>query len=147
MESETGKATCSSDVWALGIILHWPLFEEAPFKSQNSSNLSNKALTNNYSPLKGGAGWHSHQKYRYAIQNRKVIHQGSACLGGKKGQRVVLEADRQEGKRTLKLSQDEETQPVFFTETTQFSHQSGLPSSQMLIHLAFHDSLLLEGWI
>ncbi|KAK2956486.1 hypothetical protein BLNAU_8540 [Blattamonas nauphoetae] len=31
------------------------------------------------------------------------------------GQLVVLEADGREGKRTLKLSQDGETQPVFFT--------------------------------
>ncbi|KAK2944179.1 hypothetical protein BLNAU_20926 [Blattamonas nauphoetae] len=31
------------------------------------------------------------------------------------GQRVVMEADGREGKRTLKLSQDGETQPVFFS--------------------------------
>ncbi|KAK2952667.1 hypothetical protein BLNAU_12316 [Blattamonas nauphoetae] len=35
--------------------------------------------------------------------------------GGREGQRVVLEADGREGKRTLKLSQDGETQPVIFT--------------------------------
>ncbi|KAK2952739.1 hypothetical protein BLNAU_12388 [Blattamonas nauphoetae] len=34
---------------------------------------------------------------------------------GRVGQRVVLEADGRDGKRTLKLSQDGETQPVFFT--------------------------------
>ncbi|KAK2941053.1 putative Calcium/calmodulin-dependent protein kinase type II alpha chain [Blattamonas nauphoetae] len=39
MESETGKATCSSDVWALGIVLHWLLFGEPPFKSQNAARL------------------------------------------------------------------------------------------------------------
>ncbi|KAK2953408.1 putative Protein kinase domain containing protein [Blattamonas nauphoetae] len=35
MESETGRATCSSDVWALGIVLHWLLFGEPPFKSKS----------------------------------------------------------------------------------------------------------------
>ncbi|KAK2946702.1 putative Protein kinase domain containing protein [Blattamonas nauphoetae] len=39
MESETGKATCSSDVWSLGIVLHWLLFGEPPFKSQNAARL------------------------------------------------------------------------------------------------------------
>ncbi|KAK2957926.1 putative Protein kinase domain containing protein [Blattamonas nauphoetae] len=39
MESETGKATCSSDVWALGIVLHRLLFGEPPFKSQNAARL------------------------------------------------------------------------------------------------------------
>ncbi|KAK2942277.1 putative CAMK family protein kinase [Blattamonas nauphoetae] len=39
MESETGRATCSSDVWALGIVLHWLLFGEPPFKSQNAARL------------------------------------------------------------------------------------------------------------
>ncbi|KAK2952703.1 hypothetical protein BLNAU_12352 [Blattamonas nauphoetae] len=48
-------------------------------------------------------------------QNWKALNKGSACLGGREGQQVVLEADGREGKRTLKLSQDGETQPVFFT--------------------------------
>ncbi|KAK2955365.1 hypothetical protein BLNAU_9758 [Blattamonas nauphoetae] len=39
IESESGKATCSSDVWALGIVLHWLLFGEPPFKSQNAARL------------------------------------------------------------------------------------------------------------
>ncbi|KAK2960209.1 putative CBL-interacting protein kinase 3 [Blattamonas nauphoetae] len=39
IESDTGKATCSSDVWALGIVLHWLLFGEPPFKSQNTARL------------------------------------------------------------------------------------------------------------
>ncbi|KAK2959824.1 hypothetical protein BLNAU_5313 [Blattamonas nauphoetae] len=43
------------------------------------------------------------------------MNEGSACLGGNKGQRVVLEADGREGKRTLKLSQDGFVQDVNFT--------------------------------
>ncbi|KAK2963865.1 putative CAMK family protein kinase [Blattamonas nauphoetae] len=35
MESETGRATCSSDVWALGIVLHWLLFGEPLFKNKS----------------------------------------------------------------------------------------------------------------
>ncbi|KAK2963996.1 putative Protein kinase domain containing protein [Blattamonas nauphoetae] len=35
VESDTTRATCSSDVWALGIVLHWLLFGEAPFKSKS----------------------------------------------------------------------------------------------------------------
>ncbi|KAK2944592.1 hypothetical protein BLNAU_20499 [Blattamonas nauphoetae] len=38
-----------------------------------------------------------------------------ACKAVAAGQRVVMEADGREGKRTLKLSQDGETQPVFFS--------------------------------
>ncbi|KAK2945411.1 putative Carbon catabolite-derepressing protein kinase [Blattamonas nauphoetae] len=39
MDSETGKATCEADVWALGVILFWLLFGEPPFKSQNTARL------------------------------------------------------------------------------------------------------------
>ncbi|KAK2956502.1 putative Protein kinase domain containing protein [Blattamonas nauphoetae] len=80
-----------------------------------SSSLSNEALTDRFYWLKGGAGWNLHPYGRYAIQNEKDTNKGSACKEGRKGQRVVLEADGREGKRTLKLSQDGETQPVFFT--------------------------------
>ncbi|KAK2949853.1 hypothetical protein BLNAU_15248 [Blattamonas nauphoetae] len=80
-----------------------------------SSGLSSKALRDKFFYLKGGAGWNMHPLFRYVSQNGKHTNYESACLGGRVGQRVVLEADGREGKRTLKLSQEGKTQPVFFT--------------------------------
>ncbi|KAK2953227.1 putative Calcium/calmodulin-dependent protein kinase type II subunit gamma [Blattamonas nauphoetae] len=80
-----------------------------------SSKISNKALTEYYPDLKGGAGWDLYQEDRFSRQNGKNSNRLMACLRGRQGQRIVLEADGREGKRTLKLSQDGETQPVFFT--------------------------------
>ncbi|KAK2947022.1 hypothetical protein BLNAU_18024 [Blattamonas nauphoetae] len=80
-----------------------------------SSKLSNEALTEYLPTLKGGAGWELHATCLYAMQNGFDTSYGYACLGGREGQRVVMEADEREGKRTLKLSQDGETQPVYFT--------------------------------
>ncbi|KAK2955919.1 putative AGC family protein kinase [Blattamonas nauphoetae] len=80
-----------------------------------SSSLSNETLTKYFPDWMGGAGWEVFPTNRYAQQSGKQSNVGSACLGGREGQRVVLEADGREGKRTLKLSQDGETQPVFFT--------------------------------
>ncbi|KAK2946919.1 putative Protein kinase domain containing protein [Blattamonas nauphoetae] len=80
-----------------------------------SSCLCNDALTKPFHRLKGGAGWSLYPGGRCATQNKKWCSKGSACLEGREGQRVVLEADGREGKRTLKLSQDGETQPVIFT--------------------------------
>ncbi|KAK2949760.1 putative Cyclin-dependent kinase 2 [Blattamonas nauphoetae] len=80
-----------------------------------SSGLCNKALTTSFRNLKGGAGWNLLPDYRNTAQNWKDTNRQSACLEGREGQRVVLEADGREGKRTLKLSQDGETQPTFFT--------------------------------
>ncbi|KAK2943085.1 putative Calcium/calmodulin-dependent protein kinase type II delta chain [Blattamonas nauphoetae] len=79
-----------------------------------SPSQTNEALTRYFPCLKGGAGWNLYNGHRVATQNQKMTNNGSACLGGRVGQRVVLEADGRDG-RTLKLSQDGETQPVFFT--------------------------------
>ncbi|KAK2954359.1 hypothetical protein BLNAU_10691 [Blattamonas nauphoetae] len=68
-----------------------------------------------FSRLERAASWHLYPSYQCASQNGKTFHKGSACKAVADGQRVVLEADGREGKRTLKLSQDGETQPVFFT--------------------------------
>ncbi|KAK2950519.1 putative Protein kinase domain containing protein [Blattamonas nauphoetae] len=80
-----------------------------------ASKLSNKALTDLFPYLRGGAGWNLEPFRQCASQNEKDTNEGSACSEGREGQRVVLEADGREGKRTLKLSQDGETQPVFFS--------------------------------
>ncbi|KAK2949735.1 putative CBL-interacting protein kinase 3 [Blattamonas nauphoetae] len=80
-----------------------------------TSKRSDDALHTAFPIMKGGAGWHLDPDARYAMQNWKETNSGSACLEGEEGQLVVLEADGREGKRTLKLSQDGETQPVFFT--------------------------------
>ncbi|KAK2951240.1 hypothetical protein BLNAU_13856 [Blattamonas nauphoetae] len=80
-----------------------------------SSKLSKMVLTEYLPTLTGGAGWELHPTCLYAMQNGFDTSYGYACLGGREGQRVVMEADGREGKRTLKLSQDGETQPVYFT--------------------------------
>ncbi|KAK2952644.1 hypothetical protein BLNAU_12472 [Blattamonas nauphoetae] len=82
-----------------------------------STGLTEKAIAGKMWFLneKGGAGWNCLASVRKSKQNNKDAHKGSACKAGAVGQRVVLEADGREGKRTLKLSQDGETQPVFFS--------------------------------
>ncbi|KAK2951214.1 putative CBL-interacting protein kinase 3 [Blattamonas nauphoetae] len=80
-----------------------------------SSNLKHDALTTSFNRQRGGAGFELHPEGRFAMQNDKVTNEGSACLEGREGQRVVLEADGREGKRTWKLSQDGEIAPVYFT--------------------------------
>ncbi|KAK2944273.1 hypothetical protein BLNAU_20808 [Blattamonas nauphoetae] len=65
--------------------------------------------------LLGGAGWDVFERCRDALQNGKDYSEGSACAAGKEGPRVVLEADGRDGKRTLRLSQDGQTQPTFFS--------------------------------
>ncbi|KAK2943207.1 hypothetical protein BLNAU_21887 [Blattamonas nauphoetae] len=65
--------------------------------------------------MKGGAGWNCYSSCRYSRQNGKHSNEGSTCKAGAVGQRVVLEADGREGKRTLRLSQNGETQPIFFS--------------------------------
>ncbi|KAK2944523.1 putative Calcium/calmodulin-dependent protein kinase type II alpha chain [Blattamonas nauphoetae] len=97
-----GEWTVSGDV-----------FQKQPFVKAHYQ--TNEALTRHFANRRDGAGWNLNPENRYALQNGRPTHKGSACLGGRVGQRVVLEADGREGKRTLKLSQDGETQPVFFT--------------------------------
>ncbi|KAK2959051.1 hypothetical protein BLNAU_6067 [Blattamonas nauphoetae] len=65
--------------------------------------------------LKGGAGWCVHPIDQTAFQNGFSYSKKSACAGMREGQRVVLEADGRDGKRTLRLSQDGQTQPTFFS--------------------------------
>ncbi|KAK2946628.1 hypothetical protein BLNAU_18464 [Blattamonas nauphoetae] len=67
------------------------------------------------SNLLGGAGWDFHKSVRSASQHGKEVQKGSACAAARDGQRVVLEADGRDGKRTLRLSQDGQTQPTFFS--------------------------------
>ncbi|KAK2949705.1 hypothetical protein BLNAU_15376 [Blattamonas nauphoetae] len=68
-----------------------------------------------FSRFVSGAGWDMDSENRFAIQHKKIVQSGSACVGGRGGQRVVLEADGRDGKRTLRLSQDGQTQPTFFS--------------------------------
>ncbi|KAK2951569.1 putative CBL-interacting protein kinase 17 [Blattamonas nauphoetae] len=65
--------------------------------------------------LLGGAGWDVSERFRSARQSGKLYSEEPACAAGKEGQRVVLEADGRDGKRTLRLSQDGQTQPTFFS--------------------------------
>ncbi|KAK2958932.1 hypothetical protein BLNAU_6181 [Blattamonas nauphoetae] len=63
----------------------------------------------------GGAGWIMSTGVPICSETCEVVRNGSACAGGREGQRVVLEADGRDGKRTLRLSQDGQTQPTFFS--------------------------------
>ncbi|KAK2944426.1 hypothetical protein BLNAU_20681 [Blattamonas nauphoetae] len=69
----------------------------------------------NFTDLVGGAGWDMRSDRRKAYRHGKIVQSGSACAAGRDGQRVVLEADGRDGKRTLRLSQDGQTQPTFFS--------------------------------
>ncbi|KAK2956485.1 hypothetical protein BLNAU_8539 [Blattamonas nauphoetae] len=65
--------------------------------------------------LAGGAAWNLRSEIRGVTQNMRQSNIGTACSEVRVGQRIVLEADGREGKRTLKLSLDGVTQPVYFT--------------------------------
>ncbi|KAK2948356.1 hypothetical protein BLNAU_16702 [Blattamonas nauphoetae] len=80
-----------------------------------SSELSKYGPIKYFLNMKGGAGWNLTPNGRFAKQKGKEMNKGEACMAMAGGQRVVLEADGREGLRTLRLSQDGETQPVFFT--------------------------------
>ncbi|KAK2954787.1 hypothetical protein BLNAU_10272 [Blattamonas nauphoetae] len=71
--------------------------------------------TDYFSNLQRAASWHTYPRYKCAYHRGTQLHKDTACKAGADGQRVVMEADGREGKRTLKLSQDGQTQPVFFT--------------------------------
>ncbi|KAK2946649.1 putative CBL-interacting protein kinase 17 [Blattamonas nauphoetae] len=82
-----------------------------------ASSKTNKVKkgTTFFTNLVGGAGWNVYERCRDACQNTKGYSSGSACAAGRDGQRVVLEADGRDGKRTLQLSQNGWTQPTFFS--------------------------------
>ncbi|KAK2945164.1 hypothetical protein BLNAU_19903 [Blattamonas nauphoetae] len=81
-----------------------------------SSALAANAQTTCFNGLKGGAGgWDIRPSHRVTFLNTNFSNQYQACHAGAAGQRVVLEADGREGRRTLRMSQDGETQPAFFT--------------------------------
>ncbi|KAK2943604.1 hypothetical protein BLNAU_21484 [Blattamonas nauphoetae] len=71
-----------------------------------------------FANLKGAAGWEISPSFRLARQNGMDSHKGTACKSETVGQRVVIEADGRKGKRTVKLSQDGETQPAYFSGLT-----------------------------
>ncbi|KAK2963862.1 hypothetical protein BLNAU_939 [Blattamonas nauphoetae] len=68
-----------------------------------------------FTDFSDGGGWDMLTGCQYQKHKGKNSNSGSACVGGKAGQRVVLEADGRDGKRTLRLSQDGQTQPSFFS--------------------------------
>ncbi|KAK2963878.1 hypothetical protein BLNAU_955 [Blattamonas nauphoetae] len=68
-----------------------------------------------FTDFSDGGGWDMNQGCQYQQHKGTSSNNGSACAGGKAGQRVVLEADGRDGKRTLRLSQDGHTQPSFFS--------------------------------
>ncbi|KAK2950107.1 hypothetical protein BLNAU_14909 [Blattamonas nauphoetae] len=77
---------------------------------------SEAAFRSWFPALKGGAGWGmSLHLGKHMFQNGKHAHSGKVYLDLVPGQTIVLEADGREGRKTLKLSQDGQTQPAFFT--------------------------------
>ncbi|KAK2954492.1 hypothetical protein BLNAU_10512 [Blattamonas nauphoetae] len=81
-----------------------------------SSTLAANAQTAPLPSLTGGAGgWDLYPRGRWTWLNRNNTNQKQACAAGAAGQRVVIEADGREGRRTVRMSQDGQTQPTFFT--------------------------------
>ncbi|KAK2955478.1 hypothetical protein BLNAU_9525 [Blattamonas nauphoetae] len=80
-----------------------------------SSSLSDKALLTDFTKLKGGAGWELNIASGRPRQNSRQNDEYGVCKRNEFGQRIVLEVDGREGFRTMKLSQDGETQRPFFT--------------------------------
>ncbi|KAK2948222.1 hypothetical protein BLNAU_16841 [Blattamonas nauphoetae] len=82
-----------------------------------------------FASLPDGGGWDMYPGYQHQEHKGIELNRGSACACGKAGQRVVLEADGRDGKRTLRLSQDGQTQPSFFSN----------------IHIPFRFALIIYG--
>ncbi|KAK2958208.1 hypothetical protein BLNAU_6912 [Blattamonas nauphoetae] len=81
-----------------------------------SSVLAANAQATSLIDLKGGAGgWDLCSINRGTRLNSTYTNQFHACAAGAAGQRVVIEADGRKGRRTVRMSQDGQTQPAFFT--------------------------------
>ncbi|KAK2960714.1 hypothetical protein BLNAU_4369 [Blattamonas nauphoetae] len=81
-----------------------------------SSALTASAQTTRFYTLTGGAGgWDLWSSNRLTWLNRQSSNRFQACKEGGAGQRVMIEADGREGRRTVRMSQDGQTQPAFFT--------------------------------
>ncbi|KAK2949706.1 hypothetical protein BLNAU_15377 [Blattamonas nauphoetae] len=89
--------------------------------SNTSIGLVASALTatvkggSDFTDFVGGAGWDMSSDCRFARHHNKYFRYRSACAASDDDQRVVLEADGRDGKRTLRLSQNGKTQPTFFS--------------------------------
>ncbi|KAK2958169.1 hypothetical protein BLNAU_6873 [Blattamonas nauphoetae] len=81
-----------------------------------SSAIAANAQFTRLSQLQGGAGgWDLWPSERLTFLNAHSTNRNQACLAGAAGQRVVIEADGREGRRTVRMSQDGQTQPSCFT--------------------------------
>ncbi|KAK2959540.1 hypothetical protein BLNAU_5589 [Blattamonas nauphoetae] len=81
-----------------------------------SSALAANAQTTPLPSLTGGAGgWDLWSGNRLTWLNGNHTNLKAACAAGSTEQRVVIEADGREGMRTVRMSQDGQTQPAFFT--------------------------------
>ncbi|KAK2950100.1 hypothetical protein BLNAU_14902 [Blattamonas nauphoetae] len=81
-----------------------------------SSGIPDHAQEHALCYMDGGVGcWDLIRCRRATWLNKQHTNDQQACQVGEAGQRVVIEADGREGRRTLRMSQDGETQPAFFT--------------------------------
>ncbi|KAK2941954.1 hypothetical protein BLNAU_23136 [Blattamonas nauphoetae] len=76
---------------------------------------SAKSLKNCFPELLGGAGWCISSNDPSTCQNNWTTNSKRACWLRSPGQKIVLEADGREGRRTLKLSQNGQAPPTFFS--------------------------------
>ncbi|KAK2955237.1 hypothetical protein BLNAU_9789 [Blattamonas nauphoetae] len=88
-ESETGSSS-HSDVWALGIVLHWLLFGEPPFKGQNPVKLIREISTFKATSIKNTSGEEERallmrmlDPFLYSVQNpRTRVTSSQRCSFG-----------------------------------------------------------------